>query len=475
MTQAVIAPRRAPGLGAPGLGAPGRGAGWVVIARLGLVQASMGAVVVLATSTMNRVMVVELAMPALLPGALVALHYTIQVLRPRLGHGSDHGGRRTPWILGGMALLAAGGVAAAGAVAWMGSAPGPAIALAVLAYAAIGVGVGAAGTSLLVLLAAVVDAPRRPAAATIVWVMMMAGFAVTATVAGHLLQPYSPARLVGVTAEVAGAAVLLTLLGVWGVERRGAPSPLAAPAAVAAPAPTTAPPVPFATALRQVWAEDRSRRFTIFVFASMLAYSAQELVLEPFAGAVFHLPPGGSTALAGVQHGGALVGMVLLALAGSAGRGGFRGGRLGTLRGWTVGGCMASAAMVLVLAGGAFAGPGWPLRPAFFVLGLANGVFAAAAIASMMQFAQQGRASREGVRIGLWGGAQAVAFGIGGLCGTGATDLGRALLGSVPAAYAAVFLIQAALFCLAALVAARGDDAAAMVPTVPTQAIPTAR
>ena len=456
--------------------APRRGAGWIVIARLGLVQASIGAVVVLATSTMNRVMVVELAMPALLPGALVALHYMIQVLRPRLGHGSDHGGRRTPWIVGGMALLAAGGVAAAGAVAWMGTAPGPAIALAVLAYAAIGVGVGASGTSLLVLLAAVVDAPRRPAAATIVWVMMMAGFAVTATVAGHLLQPYSPDRLVGVTAEVAGAAVLLTVLGVWGVERRA--SPRLPPAAVAALAPVPAPTVPFATALRQVWAEDRARRFTIFVFASMLAYSAQELVLEPFAGAVFHLPPGGSTELAGVQHSGALVGMVLLAVAGSAGRGGFRGGRLGTLRGWTVGGCIASAVMVLVLAAGAFAGPGWPLRPAFFVLGLANGVFAAAAIASMMQFAQQGRASREGVRIGLWGGAQAVAFGIGGLCGTGATDLGRALFGSVPAAYAAVFVIQAALFCLAALVAARGDDAAtthAAQTISPTQAIPMAR
>ncbi|GAN77248.1 BCD family MFS transporter [Acidisphaera rubrifaciens] len=454
-------------------GVSGRGAGWVIIARLGLVQASIGAVVVLATSTMNRVMVVELAMPALLPGALVALHYMIQVLRPRLGHGSDHGGRRTPWILGGMALLAAGGVTAAGAVAWMGTAPGPAIALAVLAYAAIGVGVGAAGTSLLVLLAAVVDAPRRPAAATIVWVMMMAGFAVTATVAGHLLQPYSPARLVGVTAEVAGAAVLLTLLGVWGVERRASPRSNPALAPTAAPVP--APAVPFVTALRQVWAEDRSRRFTIFVFASMLAYSAQELVLEPFAGAVFHLPPGGSTALAGVQHSGALVGMVLLALAGSAGRGGFRGGRLGTLRGWTVGGCLASAVMVLVLSAGAFAAPGWPLRPAFFVLGLANGVFAAAAIASMMQFAQQGRASREGVRIGLWGGAQAVAFGIGGLCGTGATDLGRVLLGSVPAAYAAVFAVQATLFCLAALVAARGDDAATAQAISSTQAIPMAR
>ena len=59
--------------------------GWLGILRLGLVQAGLGSVVVLATSTLNRVMVVELALPALIPGALVAFHYGLQVLRPRLG------------------------------------------------------------------------------------------------------------------------------------------------------------------------------------------------------------------------------------------------------------------------------------------------------------------------------------------------------------------------------------------------------
>ena len=48
--------------------------GWGAIARLGLVQMALGAVVVLTTSTLNRVMVVELALPALLPGLLVGVH-----------------------------------------------------------------------------------------------------------------------------------------------------------------------------------------------------------------------------------------------------------------------------------------------------------------------------------------------------------------------------------------------------------------
>ncbi|MFM7704057.1 MAG: PucC family protein, partial [Rubrivivax sp.] len=93
--------------------------GWAGIVRLGLVQAMLGAVVVLTTSTLNRVMVVELALPALLPGLLVALHYAVQLTRPRMGWGSDVGGRRTPWILGGMVVLALGGFGGAVATAWM--------------------------------------------------------------------------------------------------------------------------------------------------------------------------------------------------------------------------------------------------------------------------------------------------------------------------------------------------------------------
>ena len=79
--------------------------GWFGIVRLGLVQMALGAVVVLTTSTLNRVMVIELALPALVPGLLVAFHYAVQITRPRMGFGSDRSGRCTPWILGGMAVL----------------------------------------------------------------------------------------------------------------------------------------------------------------------------------------------------------------------------------------------------------------------------------------------------------------------------------------------------------------------------------
>ncbi|MBC7432101.1 MAG: PucC family protein, partial [Rubritepida sp.] len=129
------------------------GLSWFGIIRLGLVQTALGAVVVLTTSTINRAMVVGLALPASLPGLLVALHYAIQMLRPRMGHGSDAGGRRTPWIVGGMAVLALGGTLAAAATGLLMTHFWPGIGLAVLAFLMIGAGGGAAGTSLLALLA----------------------------------------------------------------------------------------------------------------------------------------------------------------------------------------------------------------------------------------------------------------------------------------------------------------------------------
>jgi BCD family chlorophyll transporter-like MFS transporter len=417
--------------------------GWLNIVRLGLVQTALGAIVVLTTSTMNRVMVVELALPAMLPGALVTLHYGLQILRPRFGYGSDQGGRRTPWIIGGMAILAAGAIAAAIATAWMATDTASGIALAVFAFVLIGVGVGACGTSLLALMATHVAPERKSAAAMIMWMMMIAGIIITATSAGHYLDPFSSARLVAVTASVAGAAFLITLFAIVGIERAETPAN-----AVSTPTEKT----PFLKALGEVWADPVARGFTVFVFLSMLAYSAQDLILEPFAGAVFGLTPGQSTKLAGIQHSGVFLGMLV---AGVLGSGKFIGRARWSLRAWIVGGCLASAVALVALAAGAFMAQTFPLRMAVFALGVGNGIFAVAAIGSMMTLASEGRSKREGTRIGLWGAAQAFAFGLGGFLGTVGVDVSRAILGSPTVAYAIVFFIEGLLFVLAAVLAAR--------------------
>jgi BCD family chlorophyll transporter-like MFS transporter len=415
------------------------------------VQSALGAIVALTTSTLNRIMVVEAAMPAVIPAALVAWHYIVQLSRPRWGHGSDLGRRRTPWIIGGMGALALGAILATDATLMMASAPLAGILVGLAAYSLIGAGAGAAGTSLLALLATRVAPQRRPAAAAITWIMMIVGIVVSAGTTGALLQPFSPQRLAFIASCVAGLAFLLTLAAVWGVEASETPVSTAdlsptSPVAQAAPAKRD-----FKAAAADVWADPVARRFTIFVFVSMLAYSAQELILEPFAGLVFKMTPGQSTQLSGLQHGGVLLGMIVFGVFGS---------RLGArkavaIRYWTMAGCIGSALALMGMAAASLIGPAWPLTPTVFVLGFANGVFAVSAIGAMMGLAGAGPTASEGVRMGVWGAAQASAFAFGGFLGALGVDVMRGVAHQAGQAFVVVFCAEAAVFLVAARLASR--------------------
>ncbi|MCO5791716.1 MAG: BCD family MFS transporter [Blastomonas sp.] len=420
------------------------GLGWTDIMRMGLVQASIGAIVMLATSLLNRVMVVEYALPAALPAGLVAWHYAVQLSRPMWGHGSDKGRKRTPWIIGGMGILALGGIVAVNATILLPVSPIPGTLLAILAFSMIGAGVGAAGTSLLAMLASGVVPERRAAAAAITWIMMVAGIVMAAATAGSLIDPFGEQRLAIVSGGVALSAFVLACVAIAGIEKRLVPPPHPN-----ADAPTAS----FGEALREIMGDATARRFTIFVFVSMLAYAMQDLILEPFAGLVFGMTPGESTKLSGLQHGGVMAGMIVAGIGGSA----FAGRRPSDLRWWILAGCGGSA---LALAGLAIAattaGAGaWPLKANVAVLGFANGLFAVSAIGAMMGLAGAGQQSREGVRMGVWGAAQAIAFGLGGLTGAMGVDIARGMLASDGAAFQLIFAGEAGLFILAALLGVR--------------------
>jgi BCD family chlorophyll transporter-like MFS transporter len=272
-----------------------------------------------------------------------------------------------------MAVLALGGVGAAAATVLMAHHLTAGMALGAAAFVLIGVGVGvgvgvwvgAASTPLLTLPAVSVAPRRKAAAAALVRLMMIAGFAVTATIAGGLSDPCTPLRLLQAASGVSASAFVLAALAVRGVERPAARIPDKDRA-------------PFAAVLREVRAGPKARRFTIFAFVSMPGHSAQDLILEPFAGVAFAMTPGQSTALAGAQHGGML-------------------------------------------------------------------------------------------RVGLWGAAQAIAFGSGGFSGAAAADLMRALLADPAAAYCVVFAAEGAVFLLAARLAAMAAGASSPTRLVAAQ------
>ena len=418
---------------------------WPQIARLGLVQASLGSIVVLTTSLLNRVMVIELALPAILPGALVAIHYFIQLIRPRMGFGSDQTRRASPWIRGGILVLASGGVLAAASTILLSNSVVLGIALATVAFLMIGIGVSSSGTALLVLLAKRVEPKKKAAAATCVWLMMIFGFAFTASVSGKFLTPFSFERLLMVSSTVSVIAVIVTFLAIWGMEAPVTKVGQLAPGEDVAESESPSK-ASFREAFAEVWKESRVRSFTWFVFVSMLAYSSQDLILEPFAAVAFGFSPAETTTLSGLQNGGVLIGMLFLAFITSKAK----SQTLTSLSTWTIGGCLASAlAMLGLVLSGPIANVIF-FQVAVFLLGIFNGAFSIAAIGSMMQFASIGSARREGVRMGIWGASQAMAFGLGGIIGTGLSDIARIILGDPASAYAFVFLLEGVLFVVAA-------------------------
>jgi BCD family chlorophyll transporter-like MFS transporter len=391
-------------------------------------------------------MVVELALPAILPGALVAIHYFIQLIRPRMGFGSDQTRRASPWIRGGILVLATGGVLAAASTILLSSSVGLGIALATVAFLMIGIGVSSSGTALLVLLAKRVEPKKKAAAATCVWLMMIFGFAFTASISGKFLTPFSFERLLMVSSTVSVIAVIVTFLAIWGMESPLVKTQQSSSNADELESASSPMKVSFREAFAEVWGESRVRSFTWFVFVSMLAYSSQDLILEPFAAVAFGFSPAETTTLSGLQNGGVLIGMLFLAFITSKAK----SQTLTSLSTWTIGGCLASA---LAMMGLVLSGPIENViffQAAVFLLGIFNGAFSIAAIGSMMQFASIGSARREGVRMGIWGASQAMAFGLGGIIGTGLSDIARIVLGDPASAYAFVFFLEGVLFVVAA-------------------------
>ncbi|MEM7643713.1 MAG: MFS transporter, partial [Pseudomonadota bacterium] len=294
----------------------------------------------------------------------------------------------------------------------------------VLAYAAIGIGIGAAGTSFLALLATAAPEDKRGASATLAWLMLIVGAIAASVGTGAALEPYSPERLTIVVAVASAAAFLLTVLATLGMDRETA---------------EVGQTPPLMAALREAWADPSARRFTGFVFLSILAFYLSELIFEPYAGHVHGLDPSDSTKLSGAKDGAALMGMIAAGLLSQL--------RFGSLRVWALTGCLISAAGLIAL------GTGTVLIPATITLGFGNGLFVVGAIGSMMRLASSRRGA-EGTTMGVFGAAQAIAAGLAGLVATATLDILRAILPDATA-YGALFTIEAVLFVAAAVMAAR--------------------
>ena len=192
---------------------------WFSILRLGLVQLCIGSSVVIPIYTLNRLMKVELALPATIAGFLIALHYAVQLTRVNWGYLSDKTQNRSQWIIFGMLILGIGGVLASVSIPLIESNFAYGIMLALFSYTLIGFGVGAAGTPLLALLASYSSKSQKGFAASITFLMMILGLAITGITAGIMLDPYSHQKLIKITATLAIITNILSYLSLKNLEK----------------------------------------------------------------------------------------------------------------------------------------------------------------------------------------------------------------------------------------------------------------
>ena len=425
---------------------------WFSIFRLGLVQLCIGSSVVIPLSTLNRLMKVELALPATIAGFLIALHYAVQLTRVNWGHLSDKSQNRSQWIVLGMLILGIGGILASASIPLIESRFSYGIILALLSYSLIGFGVGAAGTPLLALLATYSSKSQKGFAASITFLMMILGLAITGITVGIILDPYSHQKLIKITSSLAILTNIISFLSLRNLERSLQNS------SNALTQNTINSDVPILEGIKKVWMERDARLFTIFIFISMGAFSMQDPILEPFAGEVFGFTVGESTKLDGFHKIGTLIGIISIVLCLSKLRIGFgslsivKNERLGSEKLWLITGCLFSALSLFIISLLAltFTEPNL-LNSVVFIFGISNGVFTAGVLGTMLHLASRGSGdNKEGTRMGIWGAAQAYATMIAVFFSTLLVDILGLVMTSLPSVYGIVFLTAASFFIASA-------------------------
>lgn len=370
--------------------------------RLSLFQVSVGMMMVLLNGTLNRVMIVELHIPAWLVSLMIAIPLLIAPLRAVIGHRSDvHrsvlGWRRVPFIWFGT-LMQFGGLAILPFALLLMRDPALfpiGVAASALAFLLGGTGMHTTQTAGLALAGDLVPADRRPRAVALLYLALLAGMMVCALVIGGLLARFTPTRLVQVIQGAALLTFVLNLVALWKQEARS-------PAIAAAETPRPA----FATVWRAFAAEPLTLRLLATVGLGAAAFAMQDALLEPYGGEILRLSVGATTGLSGAWALGALAGFTLAAR--------WLGRGTDSLRIAGYGVVVGIAAFLLVI----FAAPldsAAALGLGALAIGAGAGLFSVGTLTAAMGLAGSDTA---GLALGAWGAVQTTAAGLAiGLAG----------------------------------------------------------
>ncbi len=379
--------------------------------RLALFQAVIGMVTALLVGTLNRVMIVELQVPAWWVALAVAIPMVFAPLRTLIGYGSDThpsalGLRRIPYLWSG-SLLLFGGLSvmpfallllseAVPSTLWLGRLG------AGLAFVLVGAGLQVTQTAGMALANDLAPADKRPRVVALLYSMLLLGLIASSTLYGLLLADFSAVRLIQVIQGSAALVIVLNLTSLWKQEARSGKRGRREAGG-------------FSSSWRQVMALPQIRRFLWTVGLGSLAFSMQDIVLEPYGAEILGLGVGGTSALTALGAAGSLLAFALSAR--------------WLTRGWHA--CrVASLGVVLGLPAFALVIFAAPLQsPTLFragvvLIGFGSGLFAVGMLVTAMSFENR---HLSGLVLGTWGAVQASATGAAMALGGAVRDFVSAL------------------------------------------------
>jgi BCD family chlorophyll transporter-like MFS transporter len=406
--------------------------------RLSLIQVSVGMALVLLVGTLNRVMIVELDVPASLVAIMLSLPVLAAPFRALIGFRSDThksalGWKRVPFIwrgtlvqFGGLAimpfaLLVLGGQGDSPLwPLWIGHLS------AAVAFLLVGAGLHTTQTVGLALATDQAPVEDQPKVVGLMYVMLLAGMISSALIFGALLQDFTPGRLIQVVQGSAVVTIFLNVVALWKQEAISRPNPRAG-----LRDPT------FAESWQGFIQGGQARRRLAVIGLGTMAFTMQDVLLEPFGGEVLGLSVSATTLLTACLAGGGLVGFAVASRVLSRGFDPFRMAGLGALLG-------LPGFLGVILAAPMQAPPMFAL--AIVLIGLGGGLFGHGTLTATMQFAPR---HQVGLALGAWGAVQATAAGVAVGLGGVLRDVMAALLArgahGDATSYIVVYSIEVAL------------------------------
>jgi BCD family chlorophyll transporter-like MFS transporter len=406
--------------------------------QLGLIHVAVAMTLVPINSTLNRVMIKELAISATLVALLASLPYLFSPIQVAIGSYSDRhpifGLRRTPYILVGLVLCVLGVTVSPQVAFLMSEKMGLGILAGILAFGAWGMGYNLSSVSYLSLASELSGEDGRGKTIATMWFMMIVSIIGTAIGISRMVDPYTPEAMIRAFEMVGASALVLGLLGLIRLEPRTKTDTAKAQAET----------YTIKQMSSAILDNPVAKLFFIYLLLLLAAILGQDVLLEPFGAEAFGMSVTETTRITSLWGTFVLVAIIIAGLL--EGRVSKRivaqAGNLGALAGF----------IVIVVSG--FSRSLNIFYTGVTLLGIGTGLSTVANLSLMFDLTVAGNV---GLYIGAWGFSNALSRLTGSLLGGIVRDGVTQATGLALSGYLVVFGIEAAMLAAAAVILSRID------------------